>query len=384
MARERIANEEQYAGRSDAAGSRGTCASTGVREVLCKMPRRPGLKGPGVAVLIISFNTTFETLRCLESLRLQVQAPEWVGILDNAPATGELLRALIAFPTFERSTLRLFQADSNLGFAAGSNALIDVFLRITACMFIILLNNDAVATPALVSELCNSVSQGEQHGLAGGRMHKLAAPEKVDTLGISIYASLMPADRYDLTDPFLGPTGGCAILTRRLIESVRAPVGYVFDPRFFCYCEDTDLVLRANLLGFQPIFVDEVLAFHQGQASTGGGYNDFIAYHGLRNSIWMIAKSIPSRLLLKYGVLFVAAQMLTVFRYLFSGRFRVLHSIYRDAFIGMPGVLEDRRKVMRSVRATAAELDRRISRRFYRRGYIAMVLGQLFNAKDQV
>ena len=102
-------------------------------------------------------------------------------------------------------------------------------------------------------------------------MHKLADPAEVDTLGIAMYASLMPADRKSLDDTFIGPTGGCCMLTRALIERLKAVSGYCFDPRFFCYCEDTDMVLRAVLLGYRPIYLDQLVALHEGQASSGGG-----------------------------------------------------------------------------------------------------------------
>ena len=208
-------------------------------------------------------------------------------------------------------------------------------------------------------------------------MHRLSQPDQIDTLGITLYRSLMPADRRSLDDPYLGPTAGCCVLTRAALEHIKHVSGYVFDERFFCYCEDTDLVLRACLLNYRPAFVDHVVALHEGQASSGGGYNRFIAYHGIRNSIWMVVKSIPGHLLWKYGILFFLAHLMTIARHLVAGNPRLLIDTYRDACRAVPQMLNDRRHFQKQVCISPAELDIYIARRFYRRGYLGMVFRQI-------
>lgn len=330
----------------------------------------------GVGVAIVSYNTTYQTLRCLKSLRLLTMAPDWVLVLDNASRTDDLIRAIKVMPPYEVSDLRLYHSAVNLGFAEGCNRLIELLLAEPRCNAVILLNNDAVAMPCLVACLTQAV-MGPVVGLAGGRMHKLDAPDQVDTLGITLYASLMPADRRALSDPYLGPTGGCAILTRACLEDLRHSAGYWFDPRFFCYCEDTDLVIRAILLGYQPRFVDELLALHEGQASSGVEGTHFIAYQGLRNSVWMLAKSVPWTLLIKYGPLLLLAHGLTIARHMLGGNARLVLAVYRDALWALPDVVRERRRLLPRARAGAPALEVRIASRFYRAGYVKLVLEQL-------
>ena len=331
----------------------------------------------GVGLIILSYNTTAQTLRCLESLRQGSQAPDWILVLDNGSRRDDLCGAITAMPAYEATDLRLYHSAVNLGFAEGCNRLIEILLAEPRCRAIILLNNDAVALPSLVARLAQAVMGPAVVGLAGGRMHKLAAPDQVDTLGIALYASLMPADRRALSDPYLGPTGGCAILTRACLEDLRHSAGYWFDPRFFCYCEDTDLVIRAILLGYQPRFVDELLALHEGQASSGGEASRFIAYQGLRNSVWMLAKSIPWTLLIKYGPFLLLAHGLTIARHLLAGNAGLLLAVYRDALRGLPEIARERRRLRLGARAGAPALEARMARRFYRAGYVKLVLAQL-------
>lgn len=329
----------------------------------------------GMALAIVSFNTANRTLRCLESLAACPVAPDTVHVLDNGSDEADWARLREACVALPRSAVRLYRSASNLGFAAGSNAMVGAALADPACRSVALLNNDAVARPALFERLARLLEeQPGPVGLAGGRMNRLDDPARADTLGISLYASLMPANRLDVADPYLGPTGGCCLLSRELVERLVAASGYCYDPRYFCYCEDTDLALRAVLLGFRPAYADEVLALHEGQASSGAD-SEFIAYHGLRNLVWMHAKLVPGRLLAKYGLLLLAAHAMTIVRQGLVGRFGLMARVYRDAFARLPEFREERARFARQATIDAAALDARIAPRFYRKGYFGEVLG---------
>lgn len=333
--------------------------------------------GSGIGVLVINYNTALQTLRCLESLRQSTRQPDWVLVLDNASSLDDYQKLLGGVLPPQAGTLCIYRSEKNLGFAQGSNVLLDLLLKQQTCQYIMLLNNDAVAQKEMLADLSSALDKaGEGVGLAGGRMHKLADPSQVDTLGISIYASLMPADRQTTDDIFVGPTGGCCMLTRPLLEQLKAVSGYYFDPRFFCYCEDTDLVLRAVLLGYRPLYLDKLLALHEGQASSGGGYNEFIAYHGLRNALWMHIKLIPAGILWRYGLLLMLAHVMVIARHTFAGRFLLMFRVYRDAFRRLPEVMTERKRLRPHLESHFKSLPRYLTPRFYRKGYARLVVQQ--------
>lgn len=348
-----------------------------VAEVL-HLAAKVSIPASGIGVLVINYNTAPQTLRCLASIQQSKLLPDWVLVLDNASASDDYQHLLQNAQPPQAGSLYIYRSETNLGFAQGSNVLIDLLLQNASCQRIMLLNNDAVAHPDMLGSLDEMLNTaGDVTGLAGGRMHRLAAPDEVDTLGIAIYASLMPADRKTLDDIYVGPTGGCCMLTRRCVESLLALSGYCFDPRFFCYCEDTDLVLRALLLGYQPAYLDKLLAWHEGQASSGGGYNPFIAYHGLRNTLWMHIKLMPAGLLWRNFLLLLLAHILMVGRHTMAGRFSLMWRVYRDALRGAPEFLHERRQLARQFQgsdAATSVLSHRLTRRFYRSGYLRVVL----------
>ena len=315
-----------------------------------------------VGYTVINYNTSAQTLRCIASLARCTPPPAWILILDNASAADDVDALASGLQNAAHSHIQLFRSTTNLGFAGGSNFLIDQLLAIATCSFIGLLNNDAVAKPSMVQLLRGALTATtDPVGMSGGRMHQLNHPQEVDTLGISLYASLMPADRKTTQDPYLGPTGGCCLMTRAFLEDVKATTGYCFDERFFCYCEDTDLVLRANLLGYRPAYVDQLVALHEGQASSRNQHNSFIAYHGLRNALWMHWKLIPTSILIRNAPWLLLAHLLTVARQTLSGRSTVLFAVYRDAFKQLPAMLKERAQFKLVTRVTPAVLAQAVS-----------------------
>lgn len=335
----------------------------------------PHASGQGIGVLVINYNTARQTLRCLESIQQSTALPDWVLVLDNASSADDYQHLLQGCQAPRGGTLDIYRSENNLGFAQGSNVLIDLLLQQPACKYIMLLNNDAVAQKDMLATLSAALqAAGSEADLAGGRMHKLADPAEVDTLGIAMYASLMPADRKTLDDTYIGPTGGCCMLTRVLVERLKAVSGYCFDPRFFCYCEDTDMVLRAVLLGYRPIYINQLMALHEGQASSGGGYNPFIAYHGLRNTLWMHIKLMPAGMLWRYGLVLLLAHVLMVGRHTLAGRFSLMWRVYRDAFGRVPEFLAERKRLRPHIQSHRGALPRYVTPRFYRKGYAGSVV----------
>ena len=132
-------------------------------------------------------------------------------------------------------------------------------------------------------------------------------------------------------------------------------------------------------MGYRPAYVDQLVALHEGQASSRGQHNSFIAYHGLRNAIWMHWKLIPASILIRNAPWLLLAHLLTVARQTLSGRPRVLWAVYRDAFSQLPAMLKERAQFKLVARVAPAVLAQSVSRRFYRAGYAGVVLTEWRN-----
>jgi GT2 family glycosyltransferase len=325
-----------------------------------------------VVAVVINFNTAALTRRCTRSLVDAGVAK--VLVLDNASAAAdyeELARAHAG-----DASVRVIRSEENLGFAAGSNRLIEEALADPACERVLLVNSDAVVRASGLHECLEEMRRGA-YDLMGGRMHKPAG-DVVDSLGISLYKSLLASNRKSTDDAYLGPTGGLAAYSRAFLEEVRALHGYVFDATYFCYAEDTDLCVRARLLDRKVGYTDAVVAYHEGQGSTGGDYNDFILYHGIRNSIWMAAKSIPASILVTQLPWMILLHGGIVLRHVVNGHWRTVLRLYRDAFAGLPAVLRARKKIQATRRIEPKAFRAFIDRQFYETRYLKNAVRELF------
>jgi GT2 family glycosyltransferase len=339
-----------------------------------EIPRDPGAQDD-VTAAVINFNTAGLTQRCVRSL-LDAGIAR-ILVLDNAsaPADYDRLRADHA----GEASVRVLRSEENLGFAGGSNRLIEQALRDPACRRVLLVNSDAIANASGIAACLERMS-AESRDLMGARMLKPGPPgaEGVDSLGVTLYKSLLASNRMSTADAYLGPTGGLAVYTRRFLEEIVRLHGYVFDPSYFCYAEDTDLCVRARLAGFSAGYSDETAAWHEGQASTTGEYSDFILYHGIRNSIWMVAKSIPGALVALHLPWILALHAGIVLRHLTQGRARTLLRLYVDAAKGLPAALRARKVVQASRRVSLAEFRSHIDRKFYETRYVKAATRELF------
>jgi hypothetical protein len=90
----------------------------------------------------------------------------------------------------------------------------------------------------------------------------------------------------------LFPSGSAALYRRSMLEEIGA-----FDSRFFLYCEDTDLGLRARWARMEV----PVRSRGRGGASLfalGGGASPLKAYYVERNRLFVLVKNFPAGMLL--------------------------------------------------------------------------------------
>jgi GT2 family glycosyltransferase len=345
-------------------------------------PFCPPSKPTRIVANVINFNTATLTLQCVEAL-LQCDV-DHVVVLDNASAAID--RSALA-EGLERlmgpgSRVELTFSEINLGFAGGSNRLIEHSLHDASVTHVFLINSDSIVDPSGFATWRAEINGDAD--LWGARVHQanpVGQTDEVESLGIAIYRPLLASNRKHLDDRFLGPTGGCAIYSRRLLEELQLSHGYIFDPDYFCYAEDTDVCLRARLLGYEACYCDALVARHLGQASSGGGFNDFVYYHGIRNSIWTMLKCIPLPIFLRNlgWVLLLHAGILV--RHTVRGKLRVTIRLYRDTLLGMMAVWRKRRVVQDSRRVETGTLVQWITPRFYEQDYLRTAIRDLFVRK---
>jgi len=98
--------------------------------------------------------------------------------------------------------------------------------------------------------------------------------------------------QYDQSEDILGHSG-CAALIRR--DTYFEAGG--FDPDFFLYMENLDLVIRAQLAGWKCSYIPDAVVYHHHGGITGIE-SDISVYYGNRNILWYPVKNYSWVLLL--------------------------------------------------------------------------------------
>ncbi len=326
-----------------------------------------------LTAVVVNFNTARHTQDCVQSL-LAASSVAHIIVVDNGSISDEknALSAYLATAT----EVEFIPLATNCGFAQGCNIGIRAALERDACDAVLLLNSDAQLMPGGASSLLELFANAEPAGLAGGRVTKPSGA--IDSLGIAFYASCLASNRMTVRDRYFGPTGGCAVYLREMLEALQAEHGHMFDPDFFCYAEDTDVAARALLLGYRPAYYDGVVAQHEGQVSSGGGFNDFVLYHGIRNSIWMLVKCVPWPVLLLCSPPIVLMHIAIALRHGLGGKCRVVWRLYRDAMRGLPAMFGKRRTIQSRRKIGAWKFLHYITPRFYDADYLLAAIRGVF------
>lgn len=332
-----------------------------------------------LAILIINHATADITHRCAEAALSDLASKGVVFLLDNG-SPGEDSRQLADFASQHQEKIHFSVSLKNLGFAGGMNLLIEQVLADESVNQILLLNSDTVPQPGFIAAMQAKLDPATHTDMIAARMTR--EDGAIDSLGITLYRSTLASNRKREDEILLGPSGGCALLTRRLLEDLRAAHDEWFDESFFCYAEDTDLAVRARWLGYRPAYAANALVHHVGSLSSGGPENDFVLYHGIRNSLWWLVKNAPTGWLLRSLPWFIALHCGIVARHLRRGRARTLWRLYRDAIRGIPAMRRKRAIIRKTRRVPVAEFSTWVEPHFYERGYVRRAWRELWRGKS--
>lgn len=233
--------------------------------------------GPGLSVVVVSYETRELTLRCLETLVATTRAlrPEII-VFDNASRDGSADAVAAAFPE-----VTLIRSPANLGFAAGNN----LAARHARGQYLLLLNPDTEIHPGAIEALLAFARAHPQAGICGGRtvfpdgsLNPASCWNRI-TVRSALFSAIGLSTLFPESG-FFNPEGiggwrrdtvrevdivvGCFLLLRRdLWEQLGG-----FDTRYFMYGEEADLCLRARRLGYRPMITPEATIMHLVGAST--------------------------------------------------------------------------------------------------------------------
>lgn len=250
-------------------------------------------KSPSVAIVVLNWNNADDTLQCLDSVSHLDYGNFSVTVVDNGSTDDSARQIRQAFPEID-----FLQLDENLGYAEGNNAGIRRVMRANPT-YVLVLNNDTLVEPQMLTELVNVAEGSGRIALVGPMVRcwnsdsLFAAGSFVkwnegELLHRGLFQPARDYERSGLPEP-VDFIVGCGVLVRReFIEEAG-----VLDPLYYLNFEDVEWGVRARRLGYEVIYVPRAKMWHKVSATLGLA-SPANTYYMTRNALLFFWRNSPS------------------------------------------------------------------------------------------
>ena len=304
---------------------------------------------------------------CVKSIEAQTFADHEIIVIDNS-GEGRARKRL------EGRRVRIIVNERNVGYGAAVNQAI----RESNSPWIAVLNDDTVTDPGYLEAMMTAVEPRPDAGMVAPRI-LLSGGSALDSAGMLLCADGTAKQRGHGAKPdsfprrqeILLPSGCAALYRREMLDEVDG-----FDERFFLYCEDTDLGLRARWKAWECLYVPGAVVEHRYSHSAGRA-SALKAYSVERNRLFVAVKDLPVHMLL--AMPFAAAlRYFWHFVYALGGRgaagemrrseggnLQMVGCVFRAwgaLFANLRPLLADRRRIQRTRRLTPKQFSRILRR----------------------
>ncbi len=310
---------------------------------------------PFMTVIIPNYNGRRFLSTVLDALQAQTLQDFEIILADDASTDDS-----VAFVEWHYPAVRLLVNRRNRGFAKTCNTAVDA----AHSPVIVLLNNDTEPEPAWLAELAQTLCTNPQAAIVASKMLLFDQRNKLHTTGDLMGADGIPRNRgvweadqgqYDGQLEIFGGSGGGSAFRKDVWQALGG-----FDEAFWMYLEDVDYAFRAGLAGWRAVYAPRARLYHH-LSATGGGV--LASYYVGRNTLWTIAKNMPSALLWRNLPNIVAAQCKIALDALQNIRGAAARARLRGqlaGLVGLPAQLRKRRVIQMRRQVEDAELQERL------------------------
>ena len=230
-----------------------------------------------VFVILLNYKGYDDTAECIKSLRGIAYPDFHIVVVDNCSGDGSYEALTQNFPD-----CTVLQSGENNGFSAGNNIGIRYALDHGAD-FVMLLNNDTVASPDFLDKM---MAEANQSTVVTPRIYYYDDKSE-------IYYAAGKINRFKCTAENGDPeksgyvdyaSGCCMLIPRTVIETIG-----LWSEEFFLYYEDMDYSLRILGGGFRIYYCGDAVVYHKEGRSTGKKSKTSV-YYNVRNRFYIIRK----------------------------------------------------------------------------------------------
>ncbi len=298
-------------------------------------PLRPALP-PFFSVIIPNFNGVRFLPTLFEALARQSFRDFEIILADDASTDNS-----VAFTEANYPAVRVLLNRRNLGFVRTCNLAVDA----AHGRLLVLLNNDTEPDPLWLAELAKVACAQPDAAIIASKMLLFDERTKLHTAGDLMGCDGVPRNRgvwetdhgqYDGQPAIFSGSGGGSAFRREAWLQLGG-----FDEDFWMYLEDVDFGFRAQLAGWRAVFAPNAHIYHH-LSATGGGVMS--SYYVGRNTLWTLAKNMPTTLLLRHLPQIINAQVQIAIDALRNIRGAAAQARLRGQLAGLLGLPRQLRK----------------------------------------
>jgi len=245
-----------------------------------------------LSIIILSYNTKYLTLACLESIikqyknELERKKVEII-VVDNASEDESFafIKSQISNLKSQsyNSKFKIIENDKNVGFAKGCN----IGAKNAKGKYILFLNSDTEVLDRGFLKMIEFLDKNPKVAILGGKLHNADGTVQpsagkfyslfnliIMLLGLErlgfLRSSPIKIQKVDWV------SGACMMVNREIFEKLSG-----FDEKLFMYMEDMEICFRAKKLGFDTYFYPSLKLKHKSLGSSNRSFAIINIYKGL-------------------------------------------------------------------------------------------------------
>jgi GT2 family glycosyltransferase len=305
---------------------------------------------PQISVIVLSWNGKHFLETCLTALRRQTFEDFEVILVDNGSTDGTAEYIGENFPE-----VRIVVLKENRGFTGGNM----VGYGRANGELILLLNNDTEVDDCWIRELHKASQEYPAAGIFASKMMLFSMRDRIDNCGFDLMAAGMTvdlgrgeqdSDEWSAPRSVFGACGGAVAYRRSMLEKI----GF-FDPDYFMTFEDLDLSFRAQLAGYDCIFVPNAVVYHH-YRGTMTKYPARQVYFSQRNIEFAYLKNMPLALILRYLPRRILYELGAAIYFTRTGAGKAFFKAKLDTIRTLPRLLEKRKQIQKRRTISNAQL----------------------------
>jgi hypothetical protein len=244
-----------------------------------------------IVTIILNWNRPADTLACIASVRA-MEYPNEIVVIDNGSTDASVAEIHASYPD-----VTILENGANLGYAEGNNAGFDYVRARSGVDAVLVLNNDTIAEPDMLTHLVTEYEAMRGNAVIGPEVRYADTPQIVwcaggmidwwrgYTTNIGMGTETSGPERCPTDVPFVV---GCAMLIP--VAAIRRIGG--FDPRYFMYWEEVDWCVRARKAGYRARIVPGAVLYHKVLRSDDRP-SPRVLYYLTRNRLLLLRTHLP-------------------------------------------------------------------------------------------